>query len=82
MLWGFRFVAGTIPQARIGTLQRVLWRVLRGNLYMNFTPIEKPFHEVPGKETDEKWIRKSVFIVFTRESPPVTSIVPPYLPVL
>lgn len=30
------FVSGTIDRARMGTFERVLWRVLRGNLYMNY----------------------------------------------
>lgn len=38
--WGaagfeLEFVAGTIDRARMATFERVLWRVLRGNLYMN-----------------------------------------------
>ena len=30
------FVSGTIDRERMGTFERVLWRVLRGNLYMNY----------------------------------------------
>lgn len=30
------FVSGTIDRARMATFERVLWRVLRGNLYMNY----------------------------------------------
>ena len=37
-----RFVAGTIDRTRIATFERVLWRVLRGNLYMNQTDITEP----------------------------------------
>lgn len=54
------FVAGTIERARLPTFERVLWRVLRGNLYMNYTDIVEPFvNPVTGDET-----RKNVFVIF------------------
>ncbi|KDQ59677.1 hypothetical protein JAAARDRAFT_33251 [Jaapia argillacea MUCL 33604] len=58
------FVAGTIDRARLQTFERVLWRVLRGNLYMNYTDIPEPFvNPSTGEET-----RKNVFIIFAHGS--------------
>ena len=31
------FVSGTIDRNRMPTFERILWRVLRGNLYMNYS---------------------------------------------
>lgn len=55
-----RFVAGTIDRRRISTFERILWRVLRGNLYMNHIDIDEVFVDPStGEET-----RKNVFIIF------------------
>ncbi|PWN26820.1 V0/A0 complex, 116-kDa subunit of ATPase, partial [Jaminaea rosea] len=54
------FVAGTIERSRMPTFERILWRVLRGNLYMNYAEIDETFDE-PGKEEP---VRKNVFIIF------------------
>ncbi|KAF7309205.1 V-type proton ATPase subunit a [Mycena kentingensis (nom. inval.)] len=52
------FVAGTLDRARVPTFERVLWRVLRGNLYINHSGIVEPFVDpLTGAET-----RKNVSI--------------------
>lgn len=40
--------------------ERILWRILRGNLCMNYSEIEEPLQD---PETDQK-IEKNVFIIF------------------
>ena len=54
------FVAGVIPRERIGPFERILWRTLRGNLYMNQTEIPEP---IINPETNEE-TRKNVFVIF------------------
>lgn len=54
------FVAGVIPQERIGAFERILWRTLRGNLYMNQSEIPDPI--IDPTNNDE--IYKSVFVIF------------------
>lgn len=44
----------------MATFERIAWRVLRGNLYMNYAEIAEPFHE-PGREEPSY---KNVFIIF------------------
>lgn len=54
------FVAGTIERTRMPTFERILWRVLRGNLYMNYSEIETPFVDA----TTGVHTYKDVFIIF------------------
>ena len=55
------FVSGVIPQDRIGTFERILWRTLRGNLYMNQSEIPDPIKDPVSNEG----VHKSVFVVFS-----------------
>lgn len=54
------FVAGVIPRERIAAFERILWRTLRGNLYMNQSEIPEP---IINPETNEEE-RKNVFVIF------------------
>lgn len=54
------FVTGVIPRDRISTLERVLWRSLRGNMFLNYIDIEEPIHDPKQEEP----VYKSAFIVF------------------
>ncbi|KAI5450460.1 H(+)-transporting V0 sector ATPase subunit a [Naganishia albida] len=54
------FVAGTIERSRMPVFERILWRILRGNLYMNYSEIEEPFVD----PTTNKETYKDVFIIF------------------
>ncbi|KAI8876064.1 V0/A0 complex, 116-kDa subunit of ATPase [Backusella circina FSU 941] len=53
-------VTGVIPRTKIMTYERVLWRILRGNLYMKDIEIKEPVND---PETD-KPIYKNVFAIF------------------
>jgi V-type H+-transporting ATPase subunit a len=54
------FVAGVIPRTRIAAFERILWRTLRGNLYMNQSEIPKPIVD----PTNDEEIHKNVFVIF------------------
>ncbi|KGO37993.1 ATPase, V0/A0 complex subunit a [Penicillium expansum] len=54
------FVAGVIPRDRIGAFERILWRTLRGNLYMNQSEIAEP---IIDPMTNEE-VHKNVFVIF------------------
>ncbi|KAJ3041171.1 H(+)-transporting V0 sector ATPase subunit a [Rhizophlyctis rosea] len=54
------FVAGVIPRPRMATFERVLFRALRGNLFMNYAEIDEPIVDPATEET----VQKNVFIIF------------------
>ncbi|KAG9184927.1 vacuolar ATP synthase-like protein 98 kDa subunit [Alternaria panax] len=54
------FVAGVIPRERIAAFERILWRTLRGNLYMNQSEIPEA---IINPENNEE-TNKNVFIIF------------------
>lgn len=54
------FVAGTVERSQMATLERVLWRALRGNLFMNYAEIETGFED-PAREEP---VLKNVFVIF------------------
>ncbi|KAJ2434793.1 H(+)-transporting V0 sector ATPase subunit a, partial [Coemansia sp. RSA 2424] len=54
------FITGVISRDRISTLERVLWRSLRGNMFLNYVDIDEPIHDPKQDEP----VYKSAFIVF------------------
>ncbi|CAG7974630.1 unnamed protein product [Penicillium salamii] len=64
------FVAGVIPREKIGTLERVLWRTLRGNLYMNQSEIQEPIIDPSTNEP----VYKNVFVIFAHGKNILTKI--------
>ncbi|KAG9296066.1 hypothetical protein G9A89_011918 [Geosiphon pyriformis] len=54
------FVTGVIPRKKMQIFERILWRALRGNLYLNYAEIDEP---ITDPVTDEV-LDKNVFIIF------------------
>ncbi|KAI9842252.1 MAG: H(+)-transporting V0 sector ATPase subunit a [Thelocarpon superellum] len=54
------FVAGVIPRDRIAAFERILWRTLRGNLYMNQSEIPESLTDPTTNEP----VSKNVFVIF------------------
>jgi V-type H+-transporting ATPase subunit a len=54
------FVAGVIARDRVAAFERILWRTLRGNLYMNQAEIPDPLVDPTNNEP----VQKNVFVIF------------------
>lgn len=54
------FVAGVISRDRVAAFERILWRTLRGNLYMNQSEIPEPLVDPATNES----VNKNVFVIF------------------
>jgi V-type H+-transporting ATPase subunit a len=54
------FVAGVIARERVAAFERILWRTLRGNLYMNQSEIPEPLINPATNEP----VAKNVFVIF------------------
>ncbi|KAL6941801.1 hypothetical protein ACO0RG_002939 [Hanseniaspora osmophila] len=55
------FVTGCLPRDKIGVVEQILWRVLRGNLYFHSMEIEQPSYD---SKTDS-FVAKNFFIIYT-----------------
>lgn len=58
------YVSGVIPRARLAAMERILWRILRGNLYMSQVEIEEPISDPITNEA----VDKNVFTIFAHGS--------------
>ncbi|KAM3164903.1 V-type proton ATPase subunit a [Lachancea thermotolerans] len=59
---GFRHrttIIGSINRSKVETLNKILWRILRGNLFFHNIPIEEPLLE------KGELVQKDCFVVFT-----------------
>lgn len=63
-------VSGVIARSRMPIFERILWRALRGNLYMNTAEIKEP---IVDPVTDEV-IDKNVFVIFAHGKEVVAKI--------
>ncbi|KAI0465448.1 hypothetical protein LJB42_000683 [Komagataella kurtzmanii] len=61
MISTMNYITGTIDSQRYHTLEKILWRVLRGNLYLSFVPIDSTFDDTRSGQK----VNKYIFLVFT-----------------
>ncbi|AAS52097.2 ADR177Cp [Eremothecium gossypii ATCC 10895] len=54
------YFMGAIPRGKVGILERVLWRTLRGNLFFRHVEMPNPLYDAKQKEL----VEKDAFIVF------------------
>ncbi|CAG8440655.1 13588_t:CDS:10 [Ambispora gerdemannii] len=54
------FVTGVIPRSKMQIFERILWRALRGNLYLKYAEIEEPIIDPISDEI----LEKNVFTIF------------------
>lgn len=59
-----RFISGVIDRSKVGTLQQILWRILRGNLYYHTEELPQPIYD-PKSNTH---VDKNSFIIFSHGS--------------
>lgn len=59
-----RFISGVIDRSKVGTLQQILWRILRGNLYYHTEELPEPIYD-PKSNTN---VDKNSFIIFSHGS--------------
>ncbi|KAG0683750.1 H(+)-transporting V0 sector ATPase subunit a [Pichia californica] len=55
------FITGVIPREKIPILEKILWRVLRGNLLFKTTEIEQKMYDQKAKE----FVDKNSFVIFS-----------------
>ena len=58
------FISGIIPRSKAITLQQILWRVLRGNLYYYSEEISQPIYDYKSDTS----VDKNAFIIFAHGS--------------
>ncbi|ODV98513.1 hypothetical protein PACTADRAFT_184905 [Pachysolen tannophilus NRRL Y-2460] len=61
MLSSMNLIAGSINRDKYILLEQILWRTLRGNLFITHMPLENPYINVKTKEEEFK----DTFIIFT-----------------